>query len=83
MQTLLNRLGRLETAITVKPPSKVCRFVVQGPHGLTADAAADFLLEQGHDLSGSALHLIRVVVDAENGHPIDLPLADLTVRGPS
>ncbi|MCJ2105688.1 hypothetical protein MKK70_09945 [Methylobacterium sp. E-041] len=78
MQNLLTRLGRLETAIIAKPPSAVRRFMVQGPHGLSAGDAATFLRERGHPLDAKALNIIRVVVGAEDGRPTDLPLKDLT-----
>ncbi|TXM94810.1 hypothetical protein [Methylobacterium sp. WL116] len=78
MQNLLTRLGRLETAIIVKPPSAVRRFLVQGPHGLGAGDAAAFLRERGHHLDAKALNIIRVVVGTEDGRPTDLPLKDLT-----
>ncbi|XYD12623.1 hypothetical protein R1A27_34640 (plasmid) [Methylobacterium sp. NMS12] len=80
MQNLLARLGRLETAIVVKPTGPVRRFVVQGPHGMSTDEATAFLREQGHDLGGNGINLIRLVVGAEDGRPVDLPLADLTPR---
>lgn len=82
MQNLLVRLGRLETAIIVKPAGPVHRFVVQGPHGMSTDEATAFLREQGYDLSGNGINLIRLLVGAEDGRPIDLPLADLTPRQP-
>ncbi|SDO59335.1 hypothetical protein SAMN05216360_12912 [Methylobacterium phyllostachyos] len=82
MQNLLARLGRLETAIITKPPGAVRRFVVQGPHGMSTDEAASFLQGQGHDLGNTGLNIIRVVVAAEDGRPIDLPLADLTPEQP-
>ncbi|MGU3661800.1 hypothetical protein [Methylobacterium fujisawaense] len=82
MQNLLTRLGRLETAIIVKPPGPVRRFVVQGPHGMSTEEATTFLREQGHDLGGNGINIIRVIVGAEGGRPTDLPLADLTPRQP-
>lgn len=80
MQNLLTRLGRLETAIIVKPPGPVRRFVVQAPHGMAVDEVSDFLREQGHDLGGKGINIVRVIVGAEDGRPVDLPLADLTPR---
>ena len=80
MQNLLTRLGRLETAIIVKPPGSVRRFVVQGPHGMSTDDVTAFLREQGHDLGGTGMNIIRMVIGAEDGRPVDLPLVDLTPR---
>ena len=82
MQNLLTRLGRLETAIIVKPPGSVRRFAVQGPHGMSTDEATSFLQERGHDLGRNGINIVRVIVGAEDGRPVDLPLADLTLRQP-
>ena len=81
MQNLITRLGRLEGRITLKSRDlPVRRFMVQGPRGLSGDDAAAFLREQGHDLNTGAFNIIRLVVGAEDGRPVDLPLADLTPR---
>ncbi|MCJ2049401.1 hypothetical protein [Methylobacterium sp. J-070] len=72
----------METAIVVKPPGQVRRFVVQGPHGMSTDEATAFLQEQGHDLGTNGINIVRVIVGAEDGRPVDLPLSDLTPRQP-
>jgi hypothetical protein len=80
MQKLTSRLGRLEAAIFVKRSGQVRLFSVQGPVGLSCDDAIAFLREQGHYICDEDTNIVRIVIGAENGKPVDLPLADLTAR---
>ena len=82
MTNLLTRLGRLEDRITLTEPQRwsVHRFMIQGPHGMSPDQIDDFLRDQGHDLGGVSRNVVRVIVGAEDGRPVDLSLADLTPR---
>ncbi|MCJ2012678.1 hypothetical protein [Methylobacterium sp. J-076] len=79
MKDLGARIRKLEAAaFKVGPALAVRRFIVQGPAALPEADAFAFLREQGHDIRDTDLNIVRVVIGAEDGHPVDLPLKDLT-----
>jgi hypothetical protein len=80
MRDLNARLQKLERAIRPQQHRKVRRFAIEGPKGLPVEAAEAFLRECGHDLRDEDHNIIRIIVGAENGQPIDLPLKDITAR---
>lgn len=80
MQNLRARLEKLETI--ARPPSrrKMVSWAIQGPVGLPEADAVAFLRECGHDVRDEDFNLIRIVIGAEDGRPVDLPLKDITAR---
>lgn len=77
MADLNRRLVKLE-ATTHPLPRRVVAWAIQGPHDMPEGAAAAFLRSCGHDVRDEDHNLIRIMVGAEDGRPIDLPLKDLT-----
>ncbi|SFV14562.1 hypothetical protein SAMN02799631_05905 [Methylobacterium sp. 174MFSha1.1] len=80
MSAIHRRLEKLEaTAALHSQPHRVARrFIIQGPHGMSHGDAVAFLREQGHQIRYQDLNIIRCVIGAEDGRPVDLPLEDLT-----
>ena len=73
------RLGRLEGRI-VRPQRRNVLWAIQGPHNMPEGDAVAFLRSCGHDVRDEDHNLIRIMVGAENGRPVDLPLKDLTAE---
>ena len=80
MRSLNARLRKLESTIRAPERRKVVLWAIEGPKDLPEGAAATFLRECGHDLRDEDHNIIRVVVGAEDGRPVDLPLRDITAR---
>lgn len=74
---LQKRIAKLESAALVPQHQKAVFWAIQGPHNLPHDAAVAFLRECGHDVRDEDRNYIRVMVGAEDGRPVDLPLKDL------
>lgn len=70
----VERLERLEQSSRfARVADRPRRYVAQGPVGFDAYA---FLRSCGHDVRDH--DIVLVIVGAEDGRPVDLPLADLT-----
>ncbi len=81
MRDLGARIRKLEAAtFRVGGGLVVRQFAVQGPVDLSEADAIAFLREQGHEIQDTNLNIVRLVIGAEDGRPVDLPLADLTAR---
>ncbi|MCJ2087134.1 hypothetical protein MKK88_14230 [Methylobacterium sp. E-005] len=80
MRDLNARLQKLERAIRPPQQRKVRQFVIEGPKGLQVEAAEAFLRKCGHDLRDEDHNIIRIIIGAENGRPVDLRLKDITAR---
>lgn len=80
MNAIHRRLEKLEAAAALHahPPRVARRFIIQGPHGMAHGDAVAFLREQGHQIREQDLNIIRCVIGAEDGRPVDLSLEDLT-----
>lgn len=79
MPNLLTRIEKLER--TGGPPEAakpVRRFIVEAPVDTPTEEIAAFLRGCGHDVSDENFNIIREVIGAENGRPINLELRDLT-----
>ncbi|ACA15355.1 hypothetical protein M446_0801 [Methylobacterium sp. 4-46] len=75
MSQLKTRLSRLEAQRAARPvPFGVYAF--EGPLNIAEDEAAAFLRSCGHNLGQHVI--LRQVVAAESGEPVDLPWRDLT-----
>lgn len=81
MQDLRKRLAKLEVASMLpSPPRQVRRFVIEAPAGTTVEEATAFLRTCSHGVRDADFNIIRRVIGAENGRPVDLPLRDRTHR---
>ena len=78
MQSLHSRLTKLEGAAFSPMHRRRVLWAVQGPHNMPEGAAVAFLRECGHDVRDEDLNVIRIVVGAKDGRPVDLPLKDIT-----
>lgn len=79
MTTIRRRLEQLEAAAP-QAPRQVRRFMIQGPQGMPCGDAVAFLRACGHEIRDQDLNIIRCVIGAEDGRPVDLPLEDLTAH---
>lgn len=77
---LHRRIIKLETAVRGSDDRMVRLFSIEGPNGLPRDEAIVFLRECGHDVRDEDFNIIRVVIGAKDGRPVDLPLRDITAR---
>ena len=78
MQHLRARLSRLEATSLRAPSHRIRRYVVDAPHGLPNEDVIAFLRSCGHEISDEAFSIIRTIVGAQNGKPVDLPMKDRT-----
>lgn len=79
MQDLNKRLAKLEIASAPPcPPQSVRRFMIEAPASMSCAEAVAFLRTRGHDVREDDFNIIRHVIGAENGRPVDLPLKDRT-----
>ena len=80
MQSLHSRLTKLEGAAFSPMHRRRVLWAVQGPHNMPEGAAVAFLRECGHNVRDEDLNIIRIVLGAKDGRPVDLPLKDITAR---
>lgn len=80
MQNFRARLEKLETIARLPSRRKMVFWAIQGPHNMPEGAAVAFLRECGHDVRDEDHNIIRIVIGAKDGRPIDLPLKDLTAQ---
>lgn len=74
MKRIVQRIEAAESAVAARTATgPVRRFLCSGPIGFDAEG---FLRSCGHEIAPG--DIIRVVVGAEDGKAVDLPLADLT-----
>jgi hypothetical protein len=79
MHDLNKRLAKLEVASAPpRPPQSVRRFMIEAPASTSGVEAVDFLRTCGHEVREDDFNIIRHVIGAENGKPVDLPLKDRT-----
>ena len=78
MRNLTTRLAKLEEAAFSERPRAVRQFVIEGPADMPEGASIAFLRSCGHDVRDEDLNIVRVLIGAEDGRPVDLPLKDLT-----
>lgn len=75
MSHLLTRLARLEAQRANQPvPFQV--FAFEGPFTVAEGEAETFLRSCGHDIGQNMI--LRHIVGAESGTPVDLPWRDCT-----
>ncbi|MCJ2036427.1 hypothetical protein [Methylobacterium sp. J-068] len=79
MQDLNKRLTKLEVAnAPPRPPQSVRRFMIEAPASTSGVEAVAFLRACGHEVRDEDLNIIRHVIGAENGKPVELSLRDRT-----
>jgi len=78
------RLAKLEGVTRFNDPrlQKAVTWTIEGPHNLPDGGAVAFLWDCGHDVRDEDFNIIRVIVGAEDGRPVDLPLKDRTSGQP-
>lgn len=74
MQSLHSRLAKLEGVAFSPMHRRRVLWAIQGPHNMPEGAAVAFLRECGHEVRDEDLNIIRIVVGAEEGRPVDLLL---------
>lgn len=77
---LQKRIAKLESAALAPQHQKAVFWAIQGPHNMPEGAAVAFLRECGHDVRDEDHNIIRIVIGAKDGRPVDLPLKDLTAQ---
>ena len=77
---LHRRLAKLEGATFNPLHRRRVLWAIEGPHNMPEGAAVAFLRECGHDVRDEDFNIIRVVVGAKDGRPVDLPMKDITAR---